>query len=110
MSIKENYEQEWDKFVEQIFELDEDFDWKQAKKLSKSLSIFERKLERKREEIITTLELTDFNEKKEVKLELEDTVLIIDNYLVLLGNITKLEASSQKGYYNYIKNAVGYLD
>lgn len=109
MSIKENYEQEWNKFVEQIFELNEDFDWKKAKKLAKSLSIFERKLARKREEIVTTLELTEFNEKKEVRLDLEDTILIIDSYLFLLENVTKLEASSQKGYYNYIKNAVGYL-
>ncbi len=109
MKDKKNIDFKWEKIVDELYESNEDFNYIKVKKIVKEIKTFSLLLEKKEREIISTLEYTDFNNQEDLKKELESFLVYIRDFLKYLENFTHLEPSTKKGYYNYLKNAMGYL-
>lgn len=106
----EQIEKEWQKYVEDIYYLNEEFDLKKTKKIVKSLQKFLMKLEKKEKDTKITLTKTDFHDQQEIEKELKELITYIKNKLEFLDNIVSLEPKTPRGYSNYIKNAVGFFN
>ncbi len=109
MKDKKNIDFRWEKIVDALYEANEDFNYVDVKKIVKEIKVFSFQLEKKEREIVSTLEYTDFNNQEGLKKELENFLSYIRDFLEYLNNFTVLEPSTKKGYYNYLKNAMGYL-
>lgn len=109
MNQIEKLEFRWNNYVEKIYLINDDFDYKKAKKLSKELLQFEKYLISYQNEINTTLSLSNFNSNDNIENELIEINSFIINLLSLLKNITSLSPQTKQGYYNYIKNAIAFI-
>lgn len=109
MKLIEQFDSRWNKLVEKSYEQNENFDYKQVKNLSKEMLLFSDDLLRKKKETETTLKLVEFNSNQSLKADFEHFVEYADEMLVFLENIVELKPNSKKGYYNYLKNLIGFL-
>ncbi len=109
MKDKKNIDFRWQKIVDELYEANEEFDYVVVKKLAKEIKTFSVQLEKKERELVSTLEFTDFNDKEDLKKELEKFLLYIRDFIDYVSHFTHLEPTTKKGYYNYLKNAMGYL-
>ncbi len=106
---KQNIDFKWRKIVDDLYAADEDFNYVEVKRLVKEIKNFGIGLEKKEKELTSTLSATDFNDKEDVKKELEKFLLYIKDFIEYVSHFTHLEPTTEKGYYNYLKNALGYL-
>lgn len=109
MSEKEKIDFTWENIVNKLYILNEEFDYKEVKKVEKEIRVFDNNLKKKIREINSTLDYTDFNNKEELKKELEELLRYIEDYVKFLENFINLEPNSKKGYYNYLKSVIGFL-
>ncbi len=109
MKDKKNIDSKWRKIVDELYAANEEFDYVVVKKIAKEIKTFSKQLEKKERELVSTLEYTDFNAKEDLKKELEKFLLYVRDFIDYVSHFTHLEPRTKKGYYNYLKNAMGYL-
>lgn len=109
MSEKEKFEFQWEKYVEEIYYLNENFNYVHAKKLARNVKTFQYKIEKKIREVSNTLLVTDFNNQIIIKKELEELLVFCNDMFDYLNNFTKLKPKTKLGYNNYISNAIAFL-
>ncbi len=107
--MKNEFEAKWERIVARAYEINEDYDYVLAKRLYKDIAQFYKNLQSAQKETVSTLELTEFNEKQELKEELINFEVYCQEQLDFIQKFNDLKPSSKKGYYNYIKNMMGYL-
>ncbi|MFV0288391.1 MAG: hypothetical protein ACK5HR_02925 [Mycoplasmatales bacterium] len=103
------YQQQWETLKEQIYLQNENFDYKQVKKIYKSIVIYHKNIQKKITELKTTLTLTTFNEKQEIKKELKELLDYLTTMEEYLQEFIKYEPNSKIGYYNYLKAIIGLI-
>ncbi len=107
--MKSEFELKWERIVTRAYEINEEYDYALAKKLHKDITQFSQNLQTAQKETISTLELTEFNEKQWLKEELINFEAYCQEQLDFIQNFNNLKPTSKKGYYNYLKNMMGYL-
>lgn len=103
------YQTIWEKIVEEIYIQNEEFDYKQVKKIHKKISVYYKNIQKQIEEINITLKLTEFNKQKNVKSELEEFLQYLLKMEKYLQEFIKYEPKTKMGYYNYLKSVISLI-
>lgn len=111
MTELEKYKREWNNIVDRLYieSEKEEFKYVFIKHIARDILNYEKKIIKKKRDILATLELTDFHDKQEVQNELEELLNYLSEMIEYLKNFTKLQPITKQGYYNYLKNAIAYL-
>lgn len=94
--------------VDQAFDLNENFNLKQAKLLRKSILQKDKQLKKLIRDYNSSLELIEFNSSQESKETIVNQLAIMNEMVEFNATVLAIDVISPKGYYMFIKDIIAY--